>query len=124
MEPVMLTKMILIGLLASLFYPCIAGAVVAGDNDKPSVFSGDQVPSMYMNSHGIEFAYSPMVESSQTASVSPGYMNNENIEFDYSPRKDSNDVDSEGTAKPIVVCATSPIDTLPQNQADYCRRML
>jgi hypothetical protein len=120
----MLTKKILIGMLPSLFYLCLAGGVLAGNNEKPSDFSGDKVPSMYMNKDGIEFAYSPMVESSQIIAVSPVYENDENIEFDYSPRVASNEVDFEGTAKPILVCAVSLIDTLPQNQADYCRSML
>jgi hypothetical protein len=146
----MLTKKILIGMLASLFYLSLAGVVVAGNNEKPSDFSGDQVISTYMDKHGNEFSYSPMVESSQITAVSPVYVNdedielgyspmeessqisalspvyvnNEDIEFDYSPRVDGNEVDFEGTAKPILVCAASLIDTLPQNQADYCRRML
>ncbi len=90
----MLTDKIFIGLLASFFCLGLADAVVAGNNEKPSGFSGDQVISMYMDNHGIEFGYSPMVESRQITAVSPVYENNEDIEPGYSPIVESDQMEA------------------------------
>jgi hypothetical protein len=84
----MLIKNILIGILISLFFLGLSGAVIAGEVEKSHVPLSNQITPMNMENNNIEFE-SSLIKSKSLVSVPMMNTDSDAIEFDYSPREDT-----------------------------------
>jgi hypothetical protein len=84
----MLIKNILIGLIITLFFLGISGAVIAGGAEKSHAYLGDRITPMNMENNNIEFE-SSQINSNRLTSMPMMKTDSDAIDFDYSPREDT-----------------------------------
>ena len=102
-------------LLISIFILGYASLISAADSPLPVP---DHNLTQESASDNIEFDYSPRTVDTGNVNVSSVDMGNEDIDFDYTPRSEIN---SPGSTRPDIECAFANLDTLPHNQAAFCR---
>lgn len=106
---------LLFSILISIIGLGLASVVSASDSSMPAT---DHSLSVESTPDDIEFDYSPRTDDMTTTNVAPANRSDEIIDFDYTPR---NALESSGSASPDIECAFADLDTLPQNQASFCR---